>query len=236
MKRCFIGVALALGLTAPALSADKDQRAEKLEALKALNDYVGDWNGNGGPPRGKTGTSKDLWTETVSWGWRFKGDDVWLHVHVKEGKFYKGGDMRFLPDKKKYELTMTDVKDKKEVYEGEIKEDVFTLERVDPDTKDTYRLTMNLAGDGVRLIYKTAKKPAGKTLYLAQYEVDCNKVGESLGAKEKKNLCIVTGGLGTSTVTYKGQTFYVCCSGCRDAFNENPEKFIKEWEAKKNKK
>jgi YHS domain len=66
--------------------------------------------------------------------------------------------------------------------------------------------------------------------------VACNKVGESLGAKEKKNLCIVTGGLGTSTVMYKGQTFYVCCSGCRDAFNENPEKFIKEWEAKKNKK
>ena len=37
-------------------------------------------------------------------------------------------------------------------------------------------------------------------------------------------------------VTYKGETFYVCCSGCRDAFNENPEKFIKEYEAKKNKK
>ena len=81
----------------------------------------------------------------------------------------------------------------------------------------------------------SAKKPAGKTLYVAQYEVACNKVGESLGAKEKKNLCIVTGGLGTSTVSYKGQTFYVCCSGCRDAFNENPEKFIKEFE-KKNKK
>jgi hypothetical protein len=235
MTRCFFGLALVLGLAAPAAAADKDQRAEKLEALKALNDYVGDWNGTGGPPRAKPG-SKDFWTETVSWGWRFKGDDVWLHVHVKDGKYYKGGDMRYLADTKKYELTLTDVKDKKEVYGGEIKDEVFTLERVDPDTKDTYKLTMNLAGDGVRLIYKSAKKPAGKTLYVAQYEVACNKAGESLGAKEKKNLCIVTGGLGTSTVTYKGQTFYVCCSGCRDAFNDNPEKFIKEWEAKKNKK
>ena len=26
---------------------------------------------------------------------------------------------------------------------------------------------------------------------------------------------------------YKGKTYYVCCSGCRDAFNENPEKFLK---------
>ena len=32
---------------------------------------------------------------------------------------------------------------------------------------------------------------------------------------------------------YKGETFWVCCSGCRDAFNENPEKFIKEFKAKK---
>ncbi len=233
MKRCFFGLALAF-VALPALAADKDQHAEKMEALKALNDYVGDWNGTGGPPRSKPG-SKDFWTETVSWGWRFKGDDVWLHMHVKDGKHYKGGDMRYLPADKKYELTMTDVKDRKEVYKGDIKDEVFTLECVDADTKDTYRLTMNLAGDGVRLIYKAAKKPAGRTLYVPQYEVACNKAGESLGAKEKKNVCVVSGGLGTSTVSYKGQTYYVCCSGCRDAFNENPEKFIKEFEAKNKK-
>ena len=236
MKRWLFGLALALGLVAlPVLAADKDERAEKLEALKALNDYVGDWNGTGGPPRAKAG-SKDFWTETVSWAWRFKGDDVWLHVKIKDGKYFKAGDMRYLVEKKKYELTLTDVKDKKQVYEGEIKDEVFTLESVDPDTKDTHKLTMNLAGDGVRLIYKSARKPAGKTLYLQQYEVACNKAGESLGAKEKKNLCIVTGGLGTSTVTHKGQTYYVCCSGCADAFKEDPEKYIKEFEAKKNKK
>ncbi|MBU6293541.1 MAG: YHS domain-containing protein, partial [Planctomycetes bacterium] len=40
---------------------------------------------------------------------------------------------------------------------------------------------------------------------------------------------------GTSTVSYKGETFYVCCSGCRDAFNENPEKYVKEFKAKKGK-
>jgi len=227
MKRLFFGLALVLGVVVlPLLAAEKDEKAEKMEALKALNDYIGDWNGTGGPPRAKPG-SKDFWTETVSWGWRFKGDDLWLHLHIKDGKYYKSGDMRYLTDKKKYELTLTDVKDKKEVYTGEIKDEVFTLERVDADTKDTYKLTMNLAGDGVRLIYKSAMKPAGKTLYSQQYEVACNKVGESLGAKEKKNLCIVTGGLGTSTVSYKGQTFYVCCSGCRDAFNDNPEKYIK---------
>jgi hypothetical protein len=206
-----------------------------MEALKALNDYIGDWNGTGDVANAKPG-SKTLWSETVSWGWRFKGDDVWLVMKVKNGKLFKSGEVHYLPEKKKYELTMTDLKDKKLVYEGEIKDEVFTLERVDPDTKDTHRLTMNLAGDGVRLIYKSAKKPSGKTLFKEEYMVACGKVGESLGAKEKKNLCVVSGGLGTSTVTHNGKTYYVCCSGCRDAFNENPEKFIKEFEAKQNKK
>jgi hypothetical protein len=52
-------------------------------------------------------------------------------------------------------------------------------------------------------------------------------------AKEKKTECVVSGGLGTMPVSYKGETFYVCCSGCKDAFVENPEKFIKEFKAKK---
>lgn len=235
MTRRLFGVVLVLGLVAPPVrAADKDQRADKMEALKALNDYIGDWNGTGAPPRARPG-SKDFWSETVSWSWRFKGDDAWLVMKIKDGKHFKRGEMRYLPDKKKYELTLTDVKDKKQVYQGELKDEVFTLEHVDADTKDTYKLTMNLAGDGVRLIYKSSKKSAGRTLYVPQYEVACNKVGESLGAKEKKNICVVSGGLGTSTVTYKGKTYYVCCSGCRDAFNENPEKFIKEFEAKKKK-
>ena len=32
-------------------------------------------------------------------------------------------------------------------------------------------------------------------------------------------------------VAYQGKTYYVCCSGCRDAFRDDPEKYIKEFEA-----
>ena len=37
-------------------------------------------------------------------------------------------------------------------------------------------------------------------------------------------------------VSYKGETFWVCCSGCADAFKENPEKYIAEFKAKQGKK
>ncbi len=95
---------------------------------------------------------------------------------------------------------------------------------------------MNSAGDGLRFIYKTAHKPSGRTLFVRDYQVAFTKKGETFAASEKKPECVVTGGLGTSTVVYKGTTYYLCCSGCRDAFNENPEKFIKEFEERKRKK
>ncbi len=29
-------------------------------------------------------------------------------------------------------------------------------------------------------------------------------------------------------VTYNGKEYYVCCSGCREEFKADPEKYIKE--------
>ena len=35
------------------------------------------------------------------------------------------------------------------------------------------------------------------------------------------------------TVSYKGKTYPVCCSGCRDEFNDNPEKYAKKADARR---
>jgi len=43
--------------------------------------------------------------------------------------------------------------------------------------------------------------------------------------------CVVSGGLGTSTVSHNGKTYYVCCSGCKAAFEEDPERWIAKFEA-----
>ena len=44
---------------------------------------------------------------------------------------------------------------------------------------------------------------------------------------------VVSGGRGTMTVTHDGTTYYVCCSGCRDEFKSDPEKYIKLAKEKK---
>src|SRR5215475_10513427 len=94
---------LILFLALPALAADKDDRVTARDALKPFNDYVGEWNGTGGPPRARAG-SRDFWSEKLSWGWRFKGDDAWLQVKITDGKHFKGGELRYLPDKEHYQL------------------------------------------------------------------------------------------------------------------------------------
>jgi len=222
---CLMG--LVAGISA---GADKNTEANK-EALQKLQDFIGQWKGNGGPD-GKT-VSKDVWSETINWGWRFKGDDAWITLEVEKGKFIKSGELKFIPEKKIYQFTATDIKGNKLVFEGKLSKDILTLERTDPKTKQTQQFQMNNAAEGVRFIYRFASKEEGRTIYKKEYMVAATREGASLGAKEKKTECVVSGGAGTMPVSFKGETFYVCCSGCRDAFNENPEKYVKEFKAKK---
>jgi hypothetical protein len=214
------------------LPVDDAEPASAKEALQALNEYIGGWKGTGDVERAKPG-SKTFWSESVSWSWRFKKDDAWLAMTIKNGKFFKSAELRYSKDSKKYKLTATDPKDKKLEFEGGLRNGLLVLERTDEDKKETQQLSMNVAGDGVRFNYWYKTKPASKKVYGAGFLVACNKEGENLGGKSDGKECVVSGGLGKIAVSFKGETFYVCCTGCRDAFNENPEKYVKEFKAKK---
>jgi YHS domain-containing protein len=229
MTRSILAALLILSLALQAVRPADDDNPTK-EALQALNEYIGSWKGAG------SNTSKsENWSEKSSWAWRFKGDESWLMVEFKDGKDLSKGDLRYLADKKKYQLTALDKKDNKLVFEGELKKGYLTLDRVDAKSGDTLRLTMNVAGDGVRFIYSMQRKAKGTTVFTKLYQVDFSKEGESLAGGGKEKECIVTGGRGTIAVSYMGKTYYVCCSGCRDAFNENPEKILKEAAERKKK-
>jgi hypothetical protein len=229
-----LGVLLAvLGLVLPAVATVEEDKQEAKEKLKELQDYIGGWKGSGGPDKPRPGPRDSIWSERLDWSWRFKGDDSWLSLEIDKGKHFKSGQMRYLPEKKVYQLTVVEREGKKLVYEGAIKNETLTLQRMDPETHATQQITMNIAAEGVRFIYRVAHKEEGKTLWIKDFMVACTKEGESLGKTEKKNECVVSGGVGTMPITYKGETYWVCCSGCRDAFNENPEKYINEFKAKK---
>jgi hypothetical protein len=233
MKRLFAsGVFLAVfGLLYPDLSRSGEPASAK-EALQALNDYIGGWKGSRTSEQDKTA----IWKETANWSWRFKGKDAWLTLETPQGKLFKKGEMRYLMDKEVYQLTVIDPAGKPQVFEGKFKGKRLTLTHKDKATGETQQLQMYNAGGGIRFIYEYAVKPKNRTLFTKEFQVALTREGESFGAAGKKVECIVTGGLGTMAVSYKGQTYYVCCSGCRDAFNEDPEKYIKEYNSRKKKR
>jgi hypothetical protein len=230
-------LAFVLVLTLPGFAVrakpNDDDKSEVKEALQVLQDFIGEWQANGSPDKPRIDPRDPTWSETLVWAWRFKGDDAWLTLEVTGGKLMKSAELHYLPAKKKYRLTTLGTDGKKRAYEGEVKNEILKLENADPDTKEVQQITMNTAGDGVRFIYHVAHKPAGSTLLRKDFVIGATKKGESLASAAKKNVCVVSGGLGTITINYKGETYYVCCTGCRDAFNENPEKYIAEWKAKK---
>jgi hypothetical protein len=85
-----------------------------------------------------------------------------------------------------------------------------------------------------RFLYRYEVQPTDRPAFTRLYQVGVTKEGEPFAGKgDALPECIVSGGLGKIQVSYKGQTYFVCCSGCRSAFNDAPEKFIKEAAAKK---
>lgn len=209
-------------MTAGASGQTAADKAKAKKALQEVQEFIGPWNLEGTQ---KVGTKTEAWKEKTNWSWKFDKDNAWITVDFEKGKFFTHGDLKYLTDKKKYQLTMTAADKAEQVFEGDYAKGVLKLDRKDPKG-DVYRLTMQTLADGVRFQLKYEKQEGGRGLFAAVYQSAGNKEGESLAKTTKKPECIVTGGAATIQVSYMGQTYYVCCTGCRDEFNANPAKFV----------
>ena len=199
--------------------------AKAKKALGEVQDFIGLWNLEG---LQKVNDKNVAWKESVAWGWKFKGDEAWITVKFADGKgkYYTNGDLKYIVDKKKYQLTLNTPDKHEEVYVGDLKNGTLKVERADPKTGDVTRLTLNTLAEGVRFQIKVEKQDGGKGPFANAYEMKGNKDGESIAGTVKKPECIVTGGAASIKVSYMGKEYFVCCSGCADAFKDNPEKFI----------
>jgi YHS domain-containing protein len=228
-----IGVALAVLVAAAGVAAAGEKRGPR-EALQPFNDLIGSWRATGTPEGTREEQQRGFWTESLSWKWQFKKDDAWLAVAFDKGRYFTKGELRYLPDKDLYRLTLTTPDKESLAFTGKLDDRRLTLSREDDKARQTQQLVITLLHAN-RFLYRYEVKPQGKTLFTKVYQVGATKEGESFAAGDGMPECIVSGGLGKIKVTYKGQTYYVCCSGCRDAFNDDPEKYIKEHEEAKKK-
>src|SRR5262245_47107706 len=235
MKRIKSALAVALGLLAVAavLAADPPASRSPKEALQAFQDLVGPWRATGTPEGTQQEKQKGFWTESHAWEWQFKGDDVCLKTAIDKGKYFTAAELRYLPKTEQYQLTVATADKQKLVLEGKPEDKKLTLDRVDEQAKETQRLVFTFLHSN-RFLYRYEVKKEGKPNFARLYEVGVTKDDVPFaGAGDNKPECVVSGGLGKIPVTYKGETYYVCCTGCRDAFKDDPEKYIKEYQERK---
>ncbi|MEI7686289.1 MAG: hypothetical protein WCL32_14790 [Planctomycetota bacterium] len=226
MRRFF---ALTTLMTIAALSSA--QTRSPRDGLQPLGDLVGTWRGTGAPIGSREEQQKGFWVESLECGWKFKGTDAWLVLAFDKSKHYKAGELRYQTDKDRYQLSLTPLAGPAIVLHGELKNKILTL--TSEDEKD--RLVFTLLHEN-RFLYRHERRAEGKTAYAKIFQVGATKEGVPFAKGAGGPECVVTGGLGTSPVTYLGKTYYVCCSGCRDEFAANPAMYVKEFEAKKAKK
>ena len=199
------------------------------EALQPLNGLIATWKGTGYPDGSREERAKGFWVEKLEWGWKFKGDEASLTLTIADGKYFKAGELRYLHRAEEYELRLVALDKSEHVFRGPLtfgkqKEPILTLERT--TEAEVQQITFTLLHSN-RYLYQLATKPKDAKSFTRLWQVGATKEGEPFAEVNKGPECIVSGGRGTMSINYKGKVYYVCCSGCRDEFNADPEKYIK---------
>ncbi|MBI1310110.1 hypothetical protein GC176_02295 [bacterium] len=209
-------------------------QVEVRESLARFNDWIGEWRGVGQERRGST---RGGWQETGGFVWNFDDGRVGIVYSIEKSKHLKTGTLSWDQKSKQYTLDAVFADDSKQRLAGKLDEGRLVLESIPPNEPaadaDVWRITFRQLNDK-RMTVLYEKRRATQKLYLRVGEVGYTREGTRLAASDATGPeCVVTGGAGTIAVTYKGEKYYVCCTGCRDAFNDDPEGIIAAYREQK---
>jgi hypothetical protein len=237
MTRLLLALAIAGWLwvakqsTAALTISDSSPASVQKEQLSKLQSLVGQWRGVGQPQRSST---KDSWVEEADWAWQFEKGVPSLVAKLPKGRFFSELRLAAAAGDGQYALKATSAAGGEPiVYAGSLDKDgQLILATHQPREGLPQRLSFRFVAGGDRLLLLMEKAGASSGQFVRLAEVGYTRQGSGFGKNVAQRECIVTGGLGTIEVTHNGKTYFVCCTGCRDYFNENPEKVLAELAAK----
>lgn len=220
---------------ASAQAEEKDNSsAQQKQRLAGIQGIVGSWKGTAQVQRGST---KGGWVEKADWAWDFSGGSVALVGKVAEGKHLHALRLTAHDEPKKFQLELIGADDKPlpVAWPGTQGED-GSLVFAKPQAADgeLARITIRQVASGDRMLLLLEKSSAASANGFSRIaEVGYTRKGSGFGQGVQGRECIVTGGAGTMEVSFMGKTYLVCCTGCRDYFNDNPEKALAEYRERK---
>lgn len=231
MSRLLADLALVV---AAWMMADNNPPTDQKERLSKLQSLVGSWRGVGQPQRA---SSKDSWLEEADWAWSFDKGGPSLVAKLPKAKYFSQLHLTAAKNDASFRLVAISTAGGESLaYSGQLNDEGQLVLTADQPRDDLpRRLSFRFAAAGDRLLVLLEKQGATSGQFARLAEVGYTRQGSGFGQNVTQRECIVTGGLGTIEVTHNGKTYYVCCTGCRDYFNENPEKVLAEYAARKSK-
>ena len=228
--------ALSAGLHHSLADGDKPTEPKSLssrEALAKFNALIGGWKGVG---QVKRNSNQGAWRENSDFVWKIDKTSAAIEYRVKDGKHFKSALIGWDTKAERFTLVAELPDGKKRDYFGQLDGDSLVLESKPDADGLVSRVSIKLLND-IRLLVLLEQRRDGQSLYTRVGEVGYTREGEKLASTESTGpVCVVSGGVGTIRVSHKGENYFVCCTGCRDAFIDDPELFIAEHKARLAKK
>lgn len=216
----------------PKLTGAEREKAVK-EALQPLQVVLGAWNGL---TRKANAIDQPKWR----WDWTDKEQPALL-MESEKNIYFKSARLTYLPEEEAYQLTAVDPEGKSVRYVGTWLEPVRDVPGDDDKPQRTFKLELTEAspeGDGSKVVLNQQ----GNNRYLLEVHrrqgqapprlfdtVAAQRVGTSFAISDSdygEQTCIVSEGLGTIEVSFNGKTYWVCCTGCKAAFEEEPDRWL----------
>ncbi len=229
----FLGAVLLIAGSASA--RDDEEGLVVPPGFEPFEQMIGGWKGQGIPAKNRL----KGWPERHAWSWKFAGGKpVAMTVEMTKGKILAQALLTHEAKEGGFRLEGKDPEGKSVSYTGKYNDSARSLSllRENPPAEiGEERIDLALNDNKIRYSMRLFRKEPTAPQFALVIDANMGKEGESFaagGAAADLPKCIVTGGAGTMTVSFDGKSFPICCSGCRDEFNESPEKYVKKYLAR----
>lgn len=234
-----------------ATSPAESQREAAMVALKPLQVLLGKWRGT---TRREFERFKAVDSHEWVWDLKTNPDQPALVMESNKSPYFRKASLTWDATEEVFRLTAITPKKETQTFIGDFSEPVREVEGDDNKLQRVFSLqlteTEESAGDRKER-WQVSISQQSNDRYLLQVDrrrgraafrrydtVSTQREGTSFAINDSdygEKECLISQGLGTIAVSYKGKTYWVCCSGCKAAFEEEPEVWIARAEARKKK-
>ncbi|MEY3458139.1 MAG: hypothetical protein RL215_1296 [Planctomycetota bacterium] len=210
-----------------------------IRQLQPLQVLLGQWRGT---TRREFENFKAV--DSHEWVWDLRTDPAQpaLTLNSDKSPYLRKARLTWDTTQQKFLLTGVDGEGRERRFVGDFTEPPHEITGSDDKLHRVYRLELNEEGgqgsedwqvafvqqENNRYLLEVARR-RGKAAFARYDTVSTQREGTSFALSDTdyaERTCIISEGLGTTELTFKGRSYWVCCSGCKAAFEEDPEKWI----------